>query len=51
MKKGQIYSGTVENIAFPNKGIVKCEDKKVIVKNVIPGQKISFVINVFIFLF
>ena len=45
MKKGQIYSGTVENIAFPNKGIVKCEDKKVIVKNVIPGQKISFVIN------
>lgn len=42
MKKGQIYEGMVEKIAFPNKGIVQIEDKKVIVKNTIEGQKIRF---------
>ncbi len=46
MKKGQVYSGVVENVAFPNKGIVRLEDGKVVVvKNVVPGQKISFSIN------
>lgn len=46
MKKGQIYEGIVEEVLFPNKGIVLLEDgKKVVVKNVVPGQKISFVIN------
>lgn len=46
MKKGQRYEGTVEKVIFPNKGIVKLEDgKTVIVKNVIPGQKLSFSIS------
>lgn len=46
MKKGQVCEGIVEKVAFPNKGIVPLEDgKKVTVKNVIPGQKISFSIN------
>jgi 23S rRNA (uracil1939-C5)-methyltransferase len=45
MKKGQLYEGIVERVDFPNKGIVELEGKKVIVKNVIPGQKISFIIN------
>ncbi len=46
MKKGQIYVGTVEKVAFPNKGIVRTEDGKiVVVKNVTPGQKISFSVN------
>ena len=50
MKKGEIYTGTVEYLDFPNKGIVKVEaaettgeeSGKVIVKNTIPGQKIEF---------
>lgn len=46
MKKGQTYTGIVERVVFPNKGIIKLEDEKtVIVKNVIPGQKISFIVN------
>lgn len=47
MKKGQEYVGTVTEIQFPNKGIVKVEeeDKKVIVKNALPGQKVRFVVN------
>ena len=45
-KKGQIWEGIVERVAFPNKGIVALEDgKKAVVKNVIPGQKISFMVN------
>lgn len=45
MKKGEQYIGKVEKLEFPNKGIVELEDGKVIVKNVIPMQTISFVIQ------
>ncbi len=45
LKKGQVYEGYVDRIDFPNKGIVTCEGETVIVKNVIPGQKISFLVN------
>ncbi len=47
MKKGQIYEGMIEKVEFPNKGIVSVEgeEKKVIVKNGIPGQKIRFCVN------
>lgn len=45
MKKGQIYEGYVERLDFPNKGIVRCEDEIVVVKNTLPGQKISFRVN------
>lgn len=47
MKKGEIYSGTVEYVDFPNKGIVSVpgEENKVAVKNVIPGQKVRFMIS------
>lgn len=45
MKKGQIYEGYVERVDFPNKGVVICEDETAIVKNTIPGQKISFMVN------
>lgn len=47
MKKGQLYEGKIEKIEFPNKGIVTVEgeEKKVIVKNGIPGQKIRFAVN------
>lgn len=42
MKKGQIYEGVVERIDFPNKGVIQIEDREVVVKNVIPGQRIKF---------
>lgn len=47
MKKGQIYEGMIEKVEFPNKGYVTVdgEDKKVIVKNGIPGQKVRFAVN------
>lgn len=46
VKKGQIFVGTVEKVAFPNKGMLHLEDgKTVVVKNVLPGQKISFSIQ------
>lgn len=46
MKKGEIAEGIVKEVMFPNKGIVWTEGgQKVIVKNTIPGQKISFLIN------
>ncbi|MDO5403851.1 MAG: 23S rRNA (uracil(1939)-C(5))-methyltransferase RlmD [Eubacteriales bacterium] len=52
MKKGQIYTGTVAYVDFPNKAAayVESEDpqdngQKVIVKNSIPGQRVSFMVN------
>ncbi len=43
MKKGEIYQGTVLRTDFPNKGIVLTEEgTEVQVKNVLPGQKITF---------
>lgn len=44
MKKGQCYEGIVERVQFPAKGIVRVEEEgdKAVVKNVIPGQRISF---------
>lgn len=47
MKKGQILEGKIECVEFPNKGIVKIdgEERRVIVKNGAPGQRIRFQIN------
>lgn len=45
MKKGQVYEGYVERVDFPNKGIVVCGEEVAIVKNVMPNQKISFMVN------
>ena len=46
MKKGQIVEGIVSYVDFPNKGIVVTEEgEKVVVKNVLPGQKIAFLVN------
>lgn len=45
MKKGQVYEGYVERVDFPNKGIVKCDEEYAVVKNTIPGQKVSFMVN------
>ena len=44
MKKGQVYEGVVTSVEFPNKAKVAIpeEDKCVIVKNTVPGQKARF---------
>ena len=46
MKKGQEYTGTVERVKFPNKGIVRVADADgehlCTVKNTISGQKVRF---------
>ena len=47
MKKGQEYTGIVEEVLFPNRGVV-CVDgetEKVSIKNVIPGQRVRFVVS------
>ncbi len=45
MKKGQVYEGIVEKVSFPNKGVISVDDKKVIVKNTVEGQKVKFSVN------
>ena len=45
MKKGQIYEGTIEKIAFPNKCHIQVDGKTVVVKNGVPGQKVRFSVN------
>ncbi|MCQ2507371.1 MAG: 23S rRNA (uracil(1939)-C(5))-methyltransferase RlmD [Dorea sp.] len=46
-KKGQVYEGIIDHIEFPNKGVVRVaeEEKAVIVKNGIAGQKVRFSVN------
>mgnify|MGYP003289598933 FL=1 len=45
MKKGQIYEGCVEYVAFPNKGVLNIEGEKVVVKHTLAGQKVSLSIS------
>ena len=45
MKKGEMYEGTVKDVKFPGKGIVEAGEETCIVKNVIKGQKVSFIVN------
>lgn len=45
MKKGQVYTGIVERVEFPNKGIVRTGEETCVVKNSLPGQKVSFLVN------
>lgn len=46
MKKGDIYEGTVEEIKFPNKGIVTYKEEgelhRIVVKGTLPGQNIEY---------
>lgn len=50
MKKGQILEGIVERVDFPNKGVVRVREENgeevcCLVKNVLPGQKVSFCVQ------
>ena len=44
MKKKDIVTGRIVRVEFPNKGIMETPEGKVIVKNTLPGQKVSCVI-------
>lgn len=41
MKKKDIIEGIVKRVEFPNKGIIETEDGKVVVKGVLPDQRVS----------
>ena len=46
MRRGDIIEGTVEELRFPDKGILHAEDgngadREITVKNVLPGQRVS----------
>ncbi|WP_026514235.1 23S rRNA (uracil(1939)-C(5))-methyltransferase RlmD [Butyrivibrio sp. LB2008] len=41
MKKKEVISGTVRRVEFPNKGIIETSEGKVVVKGVLPDQKVS----------
>ena len=45
MKKGEIYTGVVEKMDFPNKGVLHIGEKKVVVKNALPGQTVEIAIS------
>ncbi len=45
MKKGETYEGKVRDLAFPNKGIATVDGVDVTVKNTLPGQEVSFILN------
>ena len=42
MKKGEIYEGTVVRIDFPNRGIIELDGEVAVVKNALPGQRVTF---------
>ena len=41
MKKGDIVEGIIEQVNFPNKGIMRYEDRQITVKNGLPGQVVA----------
>ena len=45
MKKGQVLTGIVERVDFPNKGVVETQQGRCSVKGVLPGQKVTFVVQ------
>ncbi len=45
MKKGQIIEGKVLKVDFPNRGIVENEGCQIAVKGVLPGQRVSVMIQ------
>ena len=45
MKKGEIYTGTIERLEFPDKGILFLEGEKVVIKHTLPGQNVEFMVT------
>lgn len=45
MKKGQVYEGIVEQVSFPNKAVVRTDEGSILVKGVLPGQRVLVFVN------
>lgn len=45
MKKGEIYEGVITKYDFPNKGSLMYEDRKVIIKGALLGQRVRFMLT------
>lgn len=45
MKKGMIYEGIVKKVDFPNRGTVVSDEGEAVVKDVITGQRVSFMVT------
>lgn len=45
VKKGDIYEAVIEQYDFPNKGSLMLEDRKVMIKGALPGQRVRFMIT------
>ena len=45
MKKGEILEGIVTRVDYPGKGVVDTPEGICIVKNVLPGQKVSLSVS------
>lgn len=45
MKKGQVFEAVIEGIEFPDKGYCYVEDRKVSIKQALPGQQVKFSIK------
>lgn len=41
MKKGEIVTGTITRVDFPNRGIMAIEGRECAVKNTVPGQEVE----------
>ncbi|NLV90847.1 MAG: 23S rRNA (uracil(1939)-C(5))-methyltransferase RlmD [Firmicutes bacterium] len=41
MKKNQVFTATIEDFRLPNRGIATVEDKRVVVHNGLPGQRVE----------
>ena len=45
MKKGEILEGTIEELQFPNKGILHADNRTITIKNSVPGQKVRYSVS------
>ena len=45
MKKGEIYEVKIDEVRFPNKGIGSVDGERVVLKNVMPGQTVRFIVQ------
>jgi 23S rRNA (uracil1939-C5)-methyltransferase len=45
MKKGEILEGVVEELQFPNKGILHADNRTITIKNSVPGQKVRYSVS------
>ncbi|MDO4286069.1 MAG: TRAM domain-containing protein, partial [Eubacteriales bacterium] len=41
MKKGDVIQGRIEQLNFPNKGVMRTPEGSCVVKNTLPGQLVS----------